>query len=169
MWIYTKPRNEHDIRFMLNLDLCTRVNVNQLGERWFLDVTLDSESIPVASSASEQEAFGLLQLVFDSLKNGRKALDLVADAPAAPANAAAAPAQNASSAAERHAPASTPGNGATGGVPAGGQPMAAAGDGHAQPDEALAHVETPIHGEGEPAAAATSSGRSRGRFPSFRR
>ncbi len=76
MWIYTKPRSEHDSRFLLNLDHCSRINISQLGERWFIEAMLESESIPVAAAGSQEEATALLKQVFDGLKSGEKALDL---------------------------------------------------------------------------------------------
>src|SRR5579872_1683729 len=78
MWIYTRPRNENDNRFLLNLDLCSRVNVSQLGEKWFVEVILGSESFPVAAMGSREEAVDIVQQVFDSLKADEKALDLAA-------------------------------------------------------------------------------------------
>ncbi len=79
MWIYSKPRNEHDTRFLLNLDQCSRINVTQLGEKWFVEVFLGSDSFPVAAAPTQEEAIGLMKRIFDSLKGGEKAFDL--DAP----------------------------------------------------------------------------------------
>jgi hypothetical protein len=76
MWVYTKPRSEHDIRFLLNLDQCSRINLSQLGERWFIEVFLGSDSFPIAAAPSQEEAIRILRTIFDSLKAGEKALDL---------------------------------------------------------------------------------------------
>src|ERR1044071_4642309 len=76
MWIYSKRRNEHDNRFLLNLDLCSRINLTQLGEKWFIEVMLGSEAHPIAFTTSQEEAAELLQQIFESLKSGEKALDL---------------------------------------------------------------------------------------------
>ena len=76
MWIYSKRRNEHDNRFLLNLDLCSRINLTQLGEKWFIEVMLGTEAYPVAFATSQEEVADLIQRIFESLKAGEKALDL---------------------------------------------------------------------------------------------
>jgi len=76
MWIYNRPRNEHDNRFLLNLDHGSRINVNALGEHWFVEVMLGSEAIPIASTDSQEEAIALQKRIFEGLKAGEKALDL---------------------------------------------------------------------------------------------
>ncbi len=76
MWIFTRPRSEHDMKFMLNLDQCSRIQLTQLGERWFVEVMLGTESVPVASAGSVEEAAELLALVFEAIRSGDNALDL---------------------------------------------------------------------------------------------
>ena len=78
MWIFSRPRNEHENRFLLNLDQSSRINLIQLGERWFIEVMLGTESVPVASANSQEEAATLLKRIFDSLLAGAEALDLEA-------------------------------------------------------------------------------------------
>ncbi|HLK61368.1 MAG TPA: hypothetical protein VKU00_32765 [Chthonomonadaceae bacterium] len=76
MWIYSKRRGEHDNRFVLNLDLCSRIHLTQLGEKWFVEAMLESEAQPIASTNSQEEASDILKRIFESLKAGEKALDL---------------------------------------------------------------------------------------------
>lgn len=76
MWVFTKPRNEYDVRFLLNLDLCSRVGINQLGERWFVEVTLGTETVPVASAGSQEEAAALMGRIFGAIEAGKQGLDL---------------------------------------------------------------------------------------------
>lgn len=84
MWIYSRPKNEHDNRFVLNLDLCSRISVNQLGEKWFVEVMLGAEAVPVAAAPTQEEAMGLLLQVFEALRSGDNALDLAAPPEPAP-------------------------------------------------------------------------------------
>ncbi|HZT42154.1 MAG TPA: hypothetical protein VFA07_08185 [Chthonomonadaceae bacterium] len=78
MWIFSRPRNEHESRFLLNLEQSSRINLIQLGERWFVEVMLGTESVPVASASSPEEAAALIKRIFDSLRAGEAALDLEA-------------------------------------------------------------------------------------------
>lgn len=80
MWIFSRPRNEHENRFLLNLDQSSRINLIQLGERWFVEVMLGTESVPVAAANSPEEAAALIKQIFDSLLAGADALDLDASA-----------------------------------------------------------------------------------------
>jgi hypothetical protein len=75
MWIFTKPRSENDNRFVVNLDMCSRINLSRLGEHRFIEVMLESESVPIASAESREEAKAILSKVFESLKAGEKAFD----------------------------------------------------------------------------------------------
>ncbi|HLV81796.1 MAG TPA: hypothetical protein VKT32_16025, partial [Chthonomonadaceae bacterium] len=65
-------------RFLLNLDQSARINLIQLGERWFVEVMLGSESVPVASANSPEEASALIKRIFESIRAGEDALDLEA-------------------------------------------------------------------------------------------
>jgi hypothetical protein len=76
MWVYSKSRGEHDNRFMVNLDQVSRINVSQLGGKWFLEVILGSESFPVAAAASREEVLLILARIFDGIQAGERALDL---------------------------------------------------------------------------------------------
>lgn len=76
MWVYTKSRGEKDKRFLLNLDICSRINISQLGEKWFLEVILGSDSFPIAALNSQEEAETLMQHIFDHFKEEGKAIDL---------------------------------------------------------------------------------------------
>ena len=76
MWIYSKPKNEHESRFLLNLDQCSRINISQIGERWLIEAMLESESIPIASAGTSDEASEMMTLLYESLESGRVALDL---------------------------------------------------------------------------------------------
>ncbi len=76
MWIYTKPRNEHDNRFLLNMALCSRVSVNQLGDRWFIEVTLGTEAVPVAATGSREQALALVRRIYEGIRSGEQAMDL---------------------------------------------------------------------------------------------
>jgi hypothetical protein len=78
MWIYSRPRSENDIRFLLNLDLCSRIGLTELGEKWYVEVTLESETLPVASAGSNEEATAILTRIFESVRAGDGALDLAA-------------------------------------------------------------------------------------------
>jgi hypothetical protein len=79
MWVYTRSRGEHDRRFLLNLSHCSRISVSQLGERWFLEVILGNDTLPIASVNSQEEAETLLERLYACLKADAKAMDL--DAP----------------------------------------------------------------------------------------
>jgi hypothetical protein len=76
MWVYTKPRNEHDKRQLLDLAHFSVVTVSQLGERWFVDAVMGSDSSPLASANSQEEANTIVEYIFDSLKAGENAIDL---------------------------------------------------------------------------------------------
>lgn len=76
MWIYTRPRNEHDPRFLLNLDHYPSIAINQLGERFFVDAGTGGDTATLASSDSAEEATGLVQQIFAALEAGKPALDL---------------------------------------------------------------------------------------------
>ena len=78
MWIYTRPKTEHEPRFLLNLDESWRIAISQLGEKWLIEVTFGTESTPVATASSGEEAVSLVSRIFEALKNGEKALDLAA-------------------------------------------------------------------------------------------
>src|SRR5690348_966595 len=78
MWIHTMPRSEYDVPFLLNLALCSRVNISQLGERWFIEVMLESEAVPVATARTQEEAMGIVRRIFDAIRAGESALDLSA-------------------------------------------------------------------------------------------
>ena len=79
MWIYTRPRNEHDRRFLLNLDHFPLLTVNQLGERFFVDAGTGGETATLAATGSLEEAEGLVKRIFEALETGKTALDLNAD------------------------------------------------------------------------------------------
>jgi hypothetical protein len=91
MWISTKPRSEQDMSFLLNLDQGSRINISKLGERWFIEVMVDSEGFPVASANSQEEAQAIVKQIFDSLRDDVKALDLNAPAEEAEKAKAAPP------------------------------------------------------------------------------
>src|SRR5438552_74593 len=76
MWIYSKRRGEHDLRYLMNLDQCSRINLTQIGERWFIEVMLGSETVPIAQVNSQEEADAILREIFESLAEGKSALDL---------------------------------------------------------------------------------------------
>lgn len=76
MWVYTRPRNEHDRRFMLNLDHYPTITVNQLGERFFVDAGTGGETATLAATASLEEAERLVKHIFEALEAGKTALDL---------------------------------------------------------------------------------------------
>src|SRR5438094_148276 len=76
MWVYSKSRGEHDHRFLMNLDQCSRINLTHLGERWFIELMHGSETTPIAQVNSEEEAGTILQEIFDSLLAAKPALDL---------------------------------------------------------------------------------------------
>jgi hypothetical protein len=76
MWVYTRPRNEHDHRFLLNLDHYPSITVNQLGERFFVDAGTGGETATLASSNSLEEATELVKQIFEALEAGKTALDL---------------------------------------------------------------------------------------------
>src|SRR5437762_14054198 len=78
MWIYSRRRNEQDHRFLMNLDLCSRINLTQLGEKWFIEVMLGADAHPVATLNSQEEADALLKQIFENLQAGAAALDLEA-------------------------------------------------------------------------------------------
>jgi len=94
MWIYSKPRSEHDNRFLLNLDLSSRINLSQLGERWFIEVMQGTESHPIASTTSSEEATELLNRIFEGLNSGEHALDLQSDFESAGSGKAEEPASD---------------------------------------------------------------------------
>jgi hypothetical protein len=79
MWVFSKHRGEHDYRFLMNLDQCSRINLTPLGEKFFIEVVLGSETIPIAQVSSQEEAEAIQKQVFMGLQAGEKALDL--DAP----------------------------------------------------------------------------------------
>ena len=81
MWVYTRPRNEHDHRFLLNLDRYPSVTVNQLGERFFVDAGTGGETATLASTESQEEATEIVQQIFDALEAGKTAFDLNAAPP----------------------------------------------------------------------------------------
>lgn len=83
MWVYTRPRNEHDPRFLLNLDHYPSIAVNQLGDRFFVDAGTGGDTATLASTGSAEEANGLVQQVFEALEAGKTALDLNAAKPKA--------------------------------------------------------------------------------------
>ena len=76
MWVLSRPRSEHDVSFLLNLDMSSRIDLVQLGDRWFVEVRLGNEAVPVASASSREEAEAILAEVFSSLRSGATALDL---------------------------------------------------------------------------------------------
>ena len=80
MWVYTRPRNEHDHRFLINLERFPNIAINQLGERFFVDAGTGGDTSTLASTASQEEAEGIVQHIFEALEAGKTALDLKADA-----------------------------------------------------------------------------------------
>lgn len=78
MWVFTKPRGEHDRRSLLNLALCSRINISQLGDRWFLEVILGNDTFPIAALNSLEEADNLLHQIFDHMRTDEKAMDMAA-------------------------------------------------------------------------------------------
>jgi hypothetical protein len=82
MWVYTRPRNEHDHRFLINLDMYPSISVNQLGERFFVDAGAGGDTATLASTDSQEEANGLVQQIFDALDAGKTGLDLGVQKPA---------------------------------------------------------------------------------------
>jgi hypothetical protein len=76
MWIYSKSRGENDNRFLINLDLSSRVNLSQLGEHWFIEVMQGSDSHPIASTTSREEAVEIQKRIFEAMKAGEQAIDL---------------------------------------------------------------------------------------------
>jgi len=80
MWIYSKSRGENDNRFLINLDLSARINLSQLGEHWFIEVMQGSDSHPIASTTSREEAVEIQRMIFDAMKRGEQAIDLDSDA-----------------------------------------------------------------------------------------
>ena len=86
MWVYTRPRNEHDHRFLINLERFPTIAINQLGERFFVDAGTGGDTSTLASTESQQEAEGIVQHIFEALEAGKTALDLKTDKPAAEAS-----------------------------------------------------------------------------------
>lgn len=86
MWVYTRRRHEHDPRFLINLDRYPSVSVNQLGERFFIDAGSGGETATLASTNSEEEAYEMVQHIFDAMETGKSALDLSLDPAAQPEN-----------------------------------------------------------------------------------
>ena len=89
MWVYTRPRNEHDHRFLINLERYPTITVNQLGERFFVDAGSGGDTATLASTESQDEATEILKHLFDALAAGKTAFDLKAEGPAAAALQAA--------------------------------------------------------------------------------
>jgi hypothetical protein len=79
MWVYTRPRNEHDHRFLINLERFPTISINQLGERFFVDAGSGGDTSTLASTESQAEAEEIVQHIFDALESGKTALDLKAD------------------------------------------------------------------------------------------
>lgn len=82
MWVYTRPRNEHDHRFLINLERYPTITVNQLGERFFVDAGSGGDTATLASTESQEEANQILKHLFDALAAGKTAFDLKAEGPA---------------------------------------------------------------------------------------
>ncbi|HLJ56603.1 MAG TPA: hypothetical protein VKT77_16310 [Chthonomonadaceae bacterium] len=76
MWVFTKSRDEHDHRTLLNLDLGSRISVTVLGERWFIDVMQASDTVSIAQVGSEEEAKEIFRRIYDALAKGENAIDL---------------------------------------------------------------------------------------------
>ena len=60
----------------MNLDMCSRINLSELGEKWFIELVIGSETTPIAQVATQEEAAKILQAIFHSLQEDRPALDL---------------------------------------------------------------------------------------------
>ena len=81
MWVFTRPRNEHDHRFLINLESFPSIAINQLGERYFVDTGTGGDTATLASTDSQEEATNIVQQIFEALEAGKTALDLSAAKP----------------------------------------------------------------------------------------
>lgn len=77
MWVFTKPRNEHERRFMLNMDHFARITVSQIGEKFFVDAVMENDTFSLAAAASSAEADSIIDYVYESIKAGEKAIDIL--------------------------------------------------------------------------------------------
>lgn len=76
MWIHTRPRSEFELGILLNLDQASRININKLGEKWFVEAMIGTDAFPLAATASEEEAIDVVRTILRSLAAGETALDL---------------------------------------------------------------------------------------------
>ena len=79
MWLLSRPRSEHDNRFLLNMELGSRINLTTLGEKWFVEVVVGTESHPVAVAGTGEEANAILKRIFDAVAAGDHSLDLAVE------------------------------------------------------------------------------------------
>jgi hypothetical protein len=76
MWIQTRARTENDKRSLVNVEHYATISQAQLGDRWFIDAVLSSDTATLATVDSEGDARAIVQAIFDALKNGDTAIDL---------------------------------------------------------------------------------------------